>query len=108
MSNYEFKMGMYLGELWQPWEQSLATARDLVPAPPIPTRRWPTSNDPTSWPPVSARRTKPSTAPWTGSTAAAPSPPTASASSTCSELYEKMLVPLAAKAKPKRRRRTGG
>ena len=30
MSNqYEFKMGMYLGELQQPFEQSLATARDL-------------------------------------------------------------------------------
>ena len=29
MSGYEFKMGMYLGELRQPWEQSLATARDL-------------------------------------------------------------------------------
>ena len=26
---YEFKMGMYLGELQQPFEQSLATARDL-------------------------------------------------------------------------------
>ena len=27
--HYEFKMGMYLGELQQPFEQSLATARDL-------------------------------------------------------------------------------
>ena len=29
MSNYEFKMGMYLGELQQPFEESLATARDI-------------------------------------------------------------------------------
>ena len=29
MSAYEFKMGIYLGELQQPFEQSLATARDL-------------------------------------------------------------------------------
>ena len=27
--HYEFKMGIYLGELQQPFEQSLATARDL-------------------------------------------------------------------------------
>ena len=63
--------------------QRLAPHADAVlarPAPTIPTQRWPTSTTPTSCPPTSAKPTKPSTAPSIDSTAAAPSPPTASAS----------------------------
>ena len=59
------------------------------PPPPTPARPWPTSTTPTSRRPACARPTAPSTAPWTASTAAPPSPPNASAWSTCSPSTKK-------------------
>ena len=64
---------------WSRWRR-----RSSTPAPPIPTRRWPTSTTATSCRPTCGERIRRSTARWTGSIARAASPPSANASSTSS------------------------